>query len=1067
MSQSQSFVHLGARSDASFGDSIAQIDELCWEASKDEQGYLALTDVNTLAQAPAFSTAAARAGLRPIFGAEVFHLPLGEHQYRGKVHRVRLLVESEAGWRNLLSIVNEARQEANPSRPPYIRFETILTRLQGLLLLTGGNDGELASHLLNQDIDKTESFLQTCLDATDSSRVFVEIPNPETSPKQLPLLLNQVADHLSLYPVAVPTIRAAQSNDDPLFLLSRDVEKRNCKPTLKEYIKPLKKREFLKSRHQVAQAYKGYETALTASLAIAEYCSNFQLPNAERRFPVSNFCRGVDAESYIWNNAFSKATERYGELSNRYKERLNREYREIVDAGLAPAIIALVRLNDELERFGVQRGPGAGIFTNSMIASLLGITQLDPLRFDLPFELPAGLGSGSFPLLEMSIPENQEKQAVQALKVLFENQVLPVGEWKPWKANQYLDFFQRGNEKGKGSSQLAKDSGYLESLEESRKSSGGYLPDAEQRVDSPSVLGWLAGRMEGRLKEIGTKKGIYTFSVDGIHRYLPTRHRLAQETSKDIVSEWGEEELGRLRFGRIKFQHSAMLDLIGEATENVRQQGQIDYSPERTRADDPATYRLLREGLTLGIPPLEKPLIRRVLRVDQPSSLHELIDILLKRAKLDDKREELGFSTLLLCHVCAAIKAHHPKAFYAAALTQASKNKERLACLLEEVSRRKIPIADLDINYSEYKWRVERDYIRPGMIFVQSIREASGKEIMAKRQEMHFTDLADFLRRLEKGKLKAHQFQDLAFAGAFDNFTGNRIEVMKQVEELYPILGGKRNSQEPSDELAFFDRDGSWWLQENISQDEKNPLTPQEPEPSQLWEDEERACGFSIHRVLVEEEQQYLKNANVQILERISVKTQKKRVSLIGHLGQIESSHHQQDQWFFDINGCLVSLDAELFTAIEEKKMRGRIVLVSGVLSREPFQWTMKLERIELLTESMSEHKASEFLTLDLSELPIELVKNVYQVVKRFPGDLPIQMKWVPLKGPRVYSKIAHAKMTLCPQLKVELDQLLGDRWSTTLAQGEKRESPRRSVFRQGYDMSSKAVRKLTGLLSH
>src|SRR5690606_6505845 len=157
-----------------------------------------------------------------------------------------------------------------------------------------------------------------------------------------------------------------------------------------------------------------------------------------------------------------------------------------------------VRLHEELENEDVQCGPGAGLLTNSLIASLLGLTRFDPLRFDLSFELPPGMARGPFPLLEVAIPDRQEPGAVAALRRLFENQVAAVGEWKTWKTTAALERIATllGRD-GRWAHQALRDADFQRARESASSRPAGWIPDAKLPLDDWNVVAWLAGKLEG------------------------------------------------------------------------------------------------------------------------------------------------------------------------------------------------------------------------------------------------------------------------------------------------------------------------------------------------------------------------------------------------------------------------------------------------------------------------------------------------------------------------------------------------------------------------------------------
>ncbi|MCC6546057.1 PHP domain-containing protein [Candidatus Sumerlaeota bacterium] len=1017
------FVHLGARSDVSLGESIATVKELCWEAARDEQPLLALTDVNSLANAPAFAVAAHHAGIRPVFGAELTVLPDGEERFRGVAFRTRVLVESEKGWQNLVRLVNSARAAETKTRPPHIPMSALWQDARGLIFLLGGARGELTHFARERAYEKIEKQLEQAINAAGIDRVFLELHSARDGVATETIVA--VAGFYGLRTVAVPMVRCAQDADEYVLRFFEGARTPEGIPprTLADLEKCGEESTTLLSRGKVVERFPRHGDAVAATLEVAQRCSAFSLPVHERQFPVHDFTRGVDADSYIWNTAFTRAAERYGDLPTRYKERLNREFKDIVEAELANAIVSLVRLDEELESEGVQRGPGAGLLTNSVIASLLGLTRLDPLKFDLPFEITPGLSKGSFPLMQLSIPANQEVGAANALRALFDKQVVMVGEWKAWKCGPVMDWIAellgRG---GKWASTMMRSDAFTQERERVAEQPATYLPDVTLAMESVEVVAWLAQRMEGRARAISPAQSVYTFSVDALDTTIPCRvvHGSRGE-AVTAVSEWGSEELGRHRLGRIEFLHAPLLDLIGEATAIVREQGEEHYFPERVASDDGATYRLLAAGLSAGIEALESPAVRRKLRQGQPADLHSLIRLLVST---DRKRSEdtLDLGTILLCHVAAAIKASRPLPFYAAALGQASGNPRRMALLLEEVRQRGIQLLNVDVNYSDARWSVERDALRAGFDAVRVMTAAASRDIIAARKEMHFSSLTDFCNRTDRHRLKPHQVRALMKAAAFDGLGTVRGELQQQLDEIFPRASARRAAD---GDAGFFDREAGWWTRETAPDDGENVIVP-EAHAEDLAAQQVESCGFALHDEVTREEERFFKGARIVEADRIHQKLNLQVTTLAGMITLVQDDPGARGSVLLDVDGCLVRARGAAAKLLASDGYVGKRALCTGMLTREAFQWIMDAESVCLLEEALLLSERTTSLSLDLSNTPESALKPLVALLKAFPGKSQVSMQWMPVRQARVHHAIAERGVLLCPLLQQGLDTLVG-----------------------------------------
>jgi len=1043
------FVHLGSRSDASSGESLASVEDLCWEASRDQQGFLALTDVCSLGRAAAFAHAAARSGLRPIFGAELNVLPVGETQYRGTTFRVRIIVENERGWRTAVRLVTAARRAQSASRPPFISLAALIEDPRGLVFLVGGERGELTRALLAGDFERAELLVSTLLKKLTPESLFVELSRPDGATTAL----RQVAGFFGLTSVVVPGVRVANAAMDPLFALMAGKRRADggTPELLSDLLRPVEEREYLAPRHLLEARFAGLEDALAATLALAERCAAFILPQPESRFPVHDFHRGVDAESYIWNTAFARATERYGDLPTRYKERLNREFREIVEAGLANAVVSLVRLNAELEAEGVQRGPGAGLFTNSLIASLLGLTKVDPLKFDLNFELAPGLTAGSFPLLEVSIPASQEPLAIGALAKLFEGQVLPVGEWRVWKTGALLEAAAEALGKdAKWATQTARSAVFQRAREAASALGAAWMPDSTTPLLSAEFLGWFTQRLEGRLRDIAPQQGTYCFTVEPMEQSIPARltRLTADSTVPGLpVSEWTSAELEKLRHGRISFVHPPLLDLIGEATDLARAQGDPSYAPEHTPPDDPDTYGLFRDGRTAGILPLESPQIRQRLRQGQPTDLHSLIRLL-----RGEGRGAIDFASILLCHVCASLKAQRPAAFYAAALSQAGQDVRRAAVLVDEASTQGLRINEVDINYSTWRWAVEKDALRPGFLVVHGVTAAAGAEIMAKRREMHFASIEDLCARTDRSRLRASALVALAKAGAFDSLGDSRADVLEQIARMHPSSPAIRKlvpGLSGADEIpGFFDQDSSWFAEQT---EDTATAGNGGDETAKRRAQEQEVIGFALREMPGTAREYFLRDAKVKTAARLVLKDADRRVTLLGIASSLEADPVHPGTIVADVGGCLVMAKGSLAKDLGGTELAGTRCLLTGNLRRETFQWVLELEAITSLENAIARAAEPQAIRLDLSHTSDSALRDVDALLKAFPGNSPTQLGWLPEDAPRLLHRIGARRVLVCPMLEQGLLSLIGpEAWELQPLSPEDAESTRQDGLLAG-----------------
>lgn len=995
---SQAFVHLGARSEFSVGESLARVEDLCREAARHGQAAVALTDVDTLAGAVRFQEAARRAGLRPVLGVDLSVQPFQAGLGRG-VTRVRLLAETAVGWRRLVTLVSQVRHpESGEVRG--VPFDTLVQHARGLFLLVGGKNGELTRLLLARDFDAAEAYVERLRAAWPADRLYVELPDPIGPDAELARLLARAAEFFSLPAVAVPRVDCATASDDIAARYLDCARIGKLPARMDDLAVPVLERRHLADTPTVAERYALYPEALANAVAIAAACEA-SAPVAERRFPVFDYTRGVDAESFIWNEAFERAAARYGDRPTAYKERLNREFQEIRDANLQHALVALTKLDEELAARGVRRGPGAGVFTNSLVASLLGVSGVDPVLFDLPFRIPESM-QASFPPIECNVPSSQDALALDALRALFGGQVCAVGRWMPWRPQTAVEHVTAAiGRNPRDRAALWKDVGFQGILE---GAVAAPWPEGTA-TDSPEAIAWVSARLDGLARKLAAVPGLYAFAVESLSLTIPTR-TVEDMPARLAVAEWTEGEIARQRYGMAALRNPPLVDLVSLAAREA------PIPPGALRADDPAPLRILREGNTNGIEPLESPAVRRELR---RHAAEDLVGLAALANTPIARTHEIDLPTVLLSFEAAWLKANRPASFYAAALGSAGADTRRLAALLAEVHARGIAVLPLDVNCSSRDWTVEGRAIRPGLLAVRDLSAPAIEELLHVRRELAYSDLADLLRRTDPARLRPRHLQALIRSGALDSFGQPRAAQLAALGRLLPLLRPSKARGGQEDLFAGLESSGDFFMEAQTAADAARTA-------AELVEAERTATGGVLLRVPPVLDR-FLEDARAVRTRELSPKDAGRRICLAGRVDSFEPDPEAPGALLLEIDGCLVRVRESESRIVHAAAQSGRECLFVGVAARVGKHWEFVAENVAALDSAKAAAAQAKVLILDPAAISDEMMRQLLPVVKRFPGPTPLRLA---TEGTPVARKVEARRVVVCPLLEAELRALIG-----------------------------------------
>ncbi len=1031
------FVHLGGRSDYSTELSIASPEQLVRAAAGNGQKALALADMETLAGAVEFEAAARRLGIRPLFGLEV---TISGNE---RPQKLRLLARNRAGWSHLVTLSSHCAlgQKKQP-----IDDATFFQARDGLFVLVN-TDSAVARSALSGDFEQAESEMNSLMQSFGRRNIAVVLEPPiDEDARRRCVLLRKVARHFGIRAVAVPQIHCSRAEDDLAWCLQSGLHNSESPRTFGDLARDHSFRSHVLSGEEISDLYADFPEAVASTVEIAELCQ-VRLPRPQKIFPRHEFTRGVDADSFVWNKCFERAAERYGEGGIvRWQERLNREFEELSRLGLADALVTLALLDEALEEKEIPRGPGAGFLTNSLVASLLGLTRIDPMRFDLPFLPPAESAEAS-PVLELAIPSSRSRDAEKALEELFEKGLCRGGKWQRRSAGAATEIV--ADRLGLDIQRIRRITGtaaWQRAREEETLGPAGHDPDHTLSLSDVRSIAWLVRRFEGRVRSPRPVDGEFLLVAPDGEAPLP---RL-RTNDDEICCQWESDACTGLGFARFRFVSRPLLDLMTEAAGWIREQGSRHYDPTLIGGEDKGAAETVSSGFTQGILRLEPPSLRRALRQAAPGTLASLSRICAEQ----DGRSITGFETTLLAWTCAGMKSAEPAAFLAAALSEFANEPGLVAALLADARRLSLEILPIDLNSSAERWAPDRSGggpgLRPGLILIKGLTRTAIREIVAVRREMTYSNLADLLRRTHPQLVKLNHVELLIRAGALDSLGFSRQDLLLQLEELAPLLRPTGRRKAADDPLEFFGQDGSWWLNNQISED---VFEPSGDGDSLEWivEQELKVMGHVISLNPFYFEDEWLSDARIVSASRVSRKTVDGETAIVGFIGSMEEiDDGGAPKILIEMEGCLIEAKPVHASFLERRFKTGQAILAAGRLEREGEIRLLHADILESPEEAARRALRAESVEIDVPRLDTDELKTLYALLKRYPGSTPVRVTGVPEDPKRIYGKLRSRRVNLCPGLELGLNRIAGTRcWRAYVSAGRTSSTVKKSKIHQ------------------
>ena len=386
-----SFVHLHCHSEYSLLDGAIRVEDLITKAKEFGMPAVALTDHGNLYGAVPFYQAKKNSGVKPIIGCELYVAPgsmTDKNASSGKdtAFHLTVLASDEDGYKNLVKLVTAAHLEGFYYKPR-VDKELLARHSKGLIVLSGCLKGEVNSLLLAGNFKGAEQAAAGYREIFGKDNYFVELHDHgmEAQRRTSPDLV-RIARSLDLGLVAANDVhfleRSHHEAHDVMICIgtgSMVLDEKRLR-----YVPEL----YFKSAQEMRMLFSELPEACDNTLTIAERC-HFEMEFGKAKYPAFEPPKGKTRELYLRELCTTGMRARYGDRAETSPEllaRLNYELQVIENSGFISYFLIVWDFIDYAKKQGIPVGPGRGSAAGSLVASVLGITDIDPLHYGLIFE---------------------------------------------------------------------------------------------------------------------------------------------------------------------------------------------------------------------------------------------------------------------------------------------------------------------------------------------------------------------------------------------------------------------------------------------------------------------------------------------------------------------------------------------------------------------------------------------------------------------------------------------------------------------------------------------------------
>ena len=596
---------------------------------------VAMTDHGNLYGAIQFHQKCTKAGVKPIFGCEIYLAPQSMEDKKDLVGRKRathmtLLAETNEGWNNLSKLVSKGHLEGSYYGKPRVDRAALRQYSKGIICLTGCISGPVNEWLRAGDEEKARETLAELVDIYGRENVYVEIHNHGLEPQRIvtPGLLKLAAE-FGLKPVAANDVHFLHREDheahDVMICIGTGhlvIDENRMRYTPEVYFK---------TAEQMRALFADIPGACDATLEIAARC-NVELKldsTSSEKYPQFEAPDGSPREEYLMRVCQEGLLRRYTPdraADAEIQERLKYEVDTINSLGFASYFLITADFIQWARDNDIPVGPGRGSAAGSLVAYAMGITDICPLQFGLLFERFLNPERVSPPDVDIDFCQSRRPEVISYVREKYgKRSVSHIITYGTMGAKSVIRDVARVMGVSYG------DADRIAKMIEAKpgvtlKGEWESKPELKELIEASSTYQELwnyALKLEG----INRNVGIHAAGVVIGDRPLDEHVPLTLGNEGEVVTQYDMGAITEVGLLKMDFLGLKNLTVIHEAVGHIRKR-KPDFKIEKVRLDDHATFDILNRGETMGVFQLESGGMVETCRKYQIEKIDDIIDLL-------------------------------------------------------------------------------------------------------------------------------------------------------------------------------------------------------------------------------------------------------------------------------------------------------------------------------------------------------------------------------------------------------------------------------------------------------
>ena len=635
---SNDFVHLHNHTHYSLQDAACTVDGLVKETVANQMDAIALTDHGVMYGISEFYKKAKKAGIKPIIGCEIYITKEGSRFERGSettpgrsrakhYNHIVLLAKNKIGYQNLLKLTTQGFTEGFYYKPR-IDMELLKERSEGLVCTSACLAGPISSLLLNNEFEKAREVSLQYKEVFGDD-FYLEIQDHGLENDQAILQgMPKLSKELGIKLVAtndIHYIKKEHSIAHNILLLLGDKKGDSDYKELRYKTDQV----YFKSSEEMINLFKNYDGAVENTLEISEKCDvnldfeGFHYP----LFPIPEDSKAKDLDEYFTQLSREGLEKRFNKIDKVIEERFDFELDVIKSMGYSGYFLITQDFINAAKKNGIPVGPGRGSAAGSLVAYALGITNVDPLQYNLLFERFLNPARQSMPDIDVDFADDQREDVIQYTKERYgENSVAQIVTFNRLSSKAVLRDVARV---------LKIPINTVNGITKWIPSKFGKVYTIDQALSEVPELKWVKDSDDPQIVELIK----YAKILEGMNRNASKHAAGVVITPGDVsdfvplaragndggyVTQFNMKELDDAGILKMDFLGLRTLTIIRDTISLVKKTRGINIDIDAIPDDDAKAFELFGKGQTTGIFQFESGAMREYLKNLKPQSIQDL-----------------------------------------------------------------------------------------------------------------------------------------------------------------------------------------------------------------------------------------------------------------------------------------------------------------------------------------------------------------------------------------------------------------------------------------------------------